>query len=93
MTNAAGEAGQDAHIDEDPERDRLDLDAGQVGRVDVAADRVDVPAERHPVGQQGVAERQEREQHQDPRHKGERKIEPGRECHRHTAHEQIAQVV
>ena len=41
----AGERGQHAHVDEHPEVDLLGLDAGQLGRVQVAADGVDVPAE------------------------------------------------
>ena len=53
----AGQRGEHAHVHEDPEGDRLDLDAGQRRGLQVAADRVDVPAEDRPVGDQRVAER------------------------------------
>ena len=41
----AGEGRQDGHVHHDEEVDLLGLDAGELGGVAVAADRVDVPAD------------------------------------------------
>src|SRR5699024_11693304 len=39
----AGDRGQEAHVRHHPEVDRLDLHPGELGRVQVAPDGVDVP--------------------------------------------------
>src|SRR3954453_5880511 len=54
----AGDRRQHAHVHEDLEVDRADLDAGQRRRGQVAADRVHLAAEDGPLGDQAVGEDQ-----------------------------------
>ena len=57
----AGEAGQEGHVHHDQEVDLLGLDAGELGGVPVAADRVDVAADDGLGGDEAVDEDQDGE--------------------------------
>ena len=63
----AGKPRQHAHVDEGEEGQALGLDAGQLGRLLVAAQRIDAPADRGAVGHEGIERDQHRHDDEDVR--------------------------